>query len=206
MNDLFVLESFRQRGANCVAVALIKTAIIRYGVKKIFKIKKRNDYEEITMQDDKMLLLTRKEIQDINAGNQIWFRRYRDPAHQKLIQKTKVVVETCFAVMVRNIQLYKYEGKEYTQSEARRLLVKEGLLTDHMPSLLGLHRKGNKSGEVAPHNLNKLKRRKAVLLFSKSHIVAASNGYFDDYGKAKAFGNTVPVLRGRKANHWFQLK
>ena len=115
-------------------------------------------------------------------------------------------VNLCFAVIVRNLQLQGYDGKEYTESEAIETLTKTGLETDRMHSLLGLSRKTRTAHKLAQSHLRLFKRKKAVLLYSDRHIVIVSGGYYDDFGKAKKLNEEIPTLEGRKANRWFELK
>jgi hypothetical protein len=207
VDDIFIIESFWQRAANCVSIALIKAAIMQYGTRDIFHIKKLAGHLLITLRDGTKLVLEQKEIRRINTFNKISFLRPRDLKTKKIIAKLKEIVWLCFAVMIRNLQLYGYAGKEYTRSAAISLLTCQGIHTDHMHRLLGLKRRKLSVQPIPKKNaLDRFRRRRAVLILSDTHIAVASTGYYEDFGKAIPLGNTPPVLRRRKAHSWFQLK
>ena len=59
---------------------------------------------------------------------------------------------------------------------------------------------------LAQKHLLDFRRKKGFLLYSDVHIVAASEGYYDDYGQAKKFNDEIPILEGKKAKFWYELK
>ena len=206
MPGKFIIESFWQKAANCVSVVLIKAAILQYGLNRVFNINKKNDHYIITLKNKHLLILSGTEIKRISKQSKLNFRQPRDKNKKKQVGKLKAYVNLCFAVIVRNLQLHGYNGKEYTESKAIEVLTKEGLETDHMHSLLGLSRKTRAAHKLTQSHLHLFKSKKAVLLYSDRHIVVASGGYYDDFGKARKLDETIPTLEGRKANRWFELK
>jgi hypothetical protein len=205
MEDRFIIESFSQSKSNCAAIALIKAAIIKYGIGKVVKTKRHNRQWLITMKDKQMVVLNDADINRINRDNKIGFRRHRG-SQKRTFSKLKENVRLCFAVMVRNLQMNGYNGKEYTESAAIKLLAKEGIETDHLHSLLGLRRKTKSAWELSRRHLQLFQRKRGVLLYSDTHIAVVSRGYYDDFGKAVKIGAEIPVLKGRKANRWYELK
>lgn len=206
MDDRFILESFWQKEDNCTTVALIKAAIIKYGINRVFKTARKNNHLLVTLKDGKLLTLTNAEIRKLNKTNLLGFRRPRDAKQKNQLGQVKKYVRLCFAVIVRNIQLHGYEGKEYTRTEAIDELISKGMKTDHIHRLLGLQRKTSSSHQLALKHLKSFKRKKAILLYSDTHIVVASSGYYDNYGDAEKIGEEPPVLEGRKAKSWYELK
>jgi len=206
MTDKFILESFWQKKANCATIAIIKAAILKYGLNKVFKVNQKLGTCLVVLKDKKLLTLTDTEINRINRRNDIVFSRYKNPGKKKQLDKLRKYVRFCFAVIVRNIQLNGYDGKEYTQSAAIHELIREGLNIEHLHSLLGLYRKTTSAHKLVRSHLPILKRKKAVLLYNPDHIVVLSGGYYEDYGTAVPIGNEFPILKGKKARSWYELK
>lgn len=206
MTDKFILESFWQKAANCASVALIKAALLRYGLRKSFVARRNNENLIITLQDGRMLLLTEKEIRAINKENKILYSPYRDPVKKRALLKLREFAETAFAIMVRSIQLEGYEGKEHTESSAIRLLTRTGISTSQLHRLLGFSRKSVGAHKLSLKHLSLFKRKKGVLLYSDLHIVVVSKGYYEDFGKAVPLDGKIPLLKGKKAKYWFELQ
>ena len=206
MTDKFIIEGFWQGKDNCICIAIIKAAIIKYGFNRVFKIERKGSHFLITLKNNLLLTITDTEIKKLNRNSEIIFRRPRDEKKKLILRRLKRYVRLCFAVIVRNIQLNGYEGKEYTQTDAVQKLLLKGIKTDHIHTLLGLHRKTVHAHKLAHKHLLSFKRKKATLLYSDNHIVVASGGYYDNYGEAKKLGTRMPSLRGRKAKFWYELK
>lgn len=205
MTDKFIIESFTQSEANCAAIALIKAAIIKYGINNVFKKRRANGQWIITLKDKQIIVLNDADINRINKYNKIGFRRYRNRA-VTANARLKEYVRLCFAVMVRVLQLNGYEGNEFTESGAIELLAREGMNTDHLHTLLGLQRKKKQAWKLSPAHLRLFRHKTGVLLYSDRHIAVLSKEYYDDFGKAVKTGDKIPVLKGQKANRWYELK
>jgi hypothetical protein len=206
MTERFLIESFWQTASNCVSIVLIKAAFLRYGFDNVFKLERINDHFVITLKNGKMLTLSAVEIRRINKDNKISFRRFRDVKKKLIIDRIKEHVALCFAVIVRNVQLNGYHGTEYTETAAITELTKKGMETDHMHSLLGLKRKQKTAQKLSVSHLGLFKKKKAVLLYSKDHIVVVSKGMYEDFGNVMNIGAEIPEFRGKKAEYWFELK
>jgi hypothetical protein len=206
MTDRFIMESFWQSQANCASVALIKAAILRYGVNKIFKVEKRLNQLLITLKNGQLMVLSSADINRINRDSRIIFSRYKDQKRKQGLKRLKDDVRLCFAVIVRNLHLNGYDGEEYTESSAIRTLAAEGIQTDHIHSLLGLRRKQPAAYRLSQKHLKDFKRKKGILLYNDAHIVTVSGGFYDDYGKATEIKDQIPVLNGKKAVAWYELK
>jgi hypothetical protein len=205
MNPKFILESFWQKGSNCIAIALIKAAILRYGFNNIFRKKKKDSQLIITLKNKTIVVLRDQDINRMNRNNLVVFKRAGSKKEKELVAHIRYCVEVCLAIMIRHIQLNGYEGKEYTESEAKKLLLKQGMKTEGMHELLGLSSK-SKVQKLSVGHLKKFKQKKAVLLYSDVHIVTVSKGYFDDWGKAARLTEEIPLLEGQKAKYWYELK
>ena len=205
MTGKFIIESFWQKKSNCVAIVLIKAAILTYGIGRVFKIQRRGAYQVVTLKDGRILVLGDNEINKINRKNAIVFSRFKDPLKKKEINKLKEYVELCFAIIARSIQINGYDGKEFTQSEAIRLLTHDGLKIERIHSLLGLSRKTRSAHTLTIKHLKNFHQKKAVLLYSDVHIVVASGGYYESYGHAVEIRDDIPILKRKKAKYWFEL-
>ena len=172
----------------------------------MFSFTKKNGHRIITLRDKRILVLSEPDIKEINHYNGINFRRYRDPSKKKNLQKLLEYVHLCFAVIVRNIQVHGYDGKEYTQSAAIKLLTREGMKVDRLHTLLGLDRKTPSANFISLKHLPVIRKKRAVLLYSDRHIVVASGGFYENFGEIIQLNNEIPSLKGRKASHWFELR
>jgi len=206
MDDKFVIESFWQKADNCATVAIIKAAILKYGINRVFRVRKKLNSYIITFRDKKIITLTDSDLRSMNSANDLVFSRYPDKKKKEQLHRLKSYVRLCFAAIVRNIQLNGYQGKEYTESEAINDLLLKGLDTSQLHRLLGLLRKTRSAHRFALSHLKKLRKLKGVLVYSDDHIVVASSGYYEDFGTAVPLGDYVPVLKGKKAKYWYELR
>jgi hypothetical protein len=206
MTDKFIIESFWQKKANCATVAIIKAAILKYGLNRVFTVRKKLGTYVVILKNKKLLTLTDADINRINRKNDITFSRYRVKSKKEQLNKLRNYARFCFAVIVRNIQLYGFDGKEYTQSAAVHNLLLKGIKTDHLHDLLGLTRRTQKAHRLTERQLPALKNKKGLLLYTHEHIVVASEGYYEDYGKAIVISDDIPLLKGKKAKFWYELK
>jgi hypothetical protein len=204
--DHFIIESFWQSESNCAVIALIKAAMIKYGLHNLFKVQQKNDHFIITLHNGRMLILSKQEIKSLNKKNKIRFSHTTDPKKKQHIQQIRGYVHLCFAIIVRSLQLLGYDGKEFTQSAALYELTLNGMKTDHLHDLLGLKRKTRSAHELAQKHLILFKRKKAVLLYSEVHIVVVTEGYYDNYGTAVQIKDTAPLLKGKPAKFWYELR
>lgn len=201
MNNKLVIESFWQTGYNCATVAVIKAAIIKYGIDKVFKLEQRNPYKIITLRNRQMILLSGTEIKAINKKNHIAFDEHCS-------QKLKSYVELCFAVMVKSLQeYYIQEYGELEKNEAGKTLL-DGYNVEEASELLGLQMKTKKANDLRRRHLADLRKKKAVLFYNDYHAVVLSGGLWDCDGDPIELGDAIPLLRenGERAAYWFELK
>jgi hypothetical protein len=207
MNGRFIIESFWQGSANCVAIVLIKASMLKYGVNKVFKAKKVHGQLLITLKNKKILTLAQEDISRINKKNRIYYSPYKQKKKKAQLSALRKYVELSFAVIVRNIHLYGYNGRKHTEASAIRLLTKEGLETDHIHDLLGLKRKTKSAHKLSLKHLQSFQRKKSVLLYSDKHIVIVSKGYYEQSGELKEIEkDKIPILNKKPAKYWFELK
>jgi hypothetical protein len=151
-----------------------------------------------------MLSFTRTELKTINDKNQLSFARPSYPKAIARIKKIKEHVELSFAILVRNLQVRGYAGKELTESGAIRMLTKQGSDTTHFHSLLGLSRKSSRP--LTKKSFELIKHKRNVLLFNSRHIAICSYGYYENFGKAVKLGNEPPIFLKEKVTHFFEIK
>ena len=204
MTTKFIIESFWQKKSNCVSVAFMKSMLVRHGLHFGYHKKQKGKYLLVSLKDGKVLSFTNQELRLINNKNQISFARYRDRKSQQLIKKIREHVALTFAIMVRNLQVRGYAGKELTQSQAINLLTQQGADTTHFHSLVGLKRKS--SNRLTKKNFELIRHKRNVLLFNDRHITICSYGLYEDFGTARKLGEEVPVFLGRKIDRWFEIK
>ena len=123
----------------------------------------------------------------------------------KTVQVIRHYVNICLAAMIRILQIDGYNGKEYNQTQAIKLLTKDGMPTNKIHMLLGLKRRTPGSQKISLKHLTLFKKKKGVLLYSDFHITVASKGFYEDFGKAVPFSKEIPILKRRKARFWFEL-
>jgi hypothetical protein len=205
MTGKYIIESFGQKDNNCVAIVLIKAAILQYGMNRIFKKRRIRDYWIITLKNGDIHAIAKKDVARLRKSNRIHFRRAHNEKDALRLKKIREFADLCFTVMVRAVLINGFNGKEYTETEAIKLLTEEGMNTHHIHHLLGLRRKTSSAHMLTPKNLRQFQNKKAVFLYSDSHIAVVSEGYFDNYGKAVELNGKIPVLEKKKARGWFEL-
>jgi hypothetical protein len=204
MNNNFIIKSFWANGANCVCVAYIKALIIKHGLYAGVTLSKSKKYIRVTLSNAEVLTFLHKDVSEVNRGNKISFRRYKKPSDHSRCEKLKFTVRLLFAILVRNLQLNKYESQELSRPEAVNLLARKGVRTNFFHKLLGVKR--TPAQKLSTKSLSMLARKKAVLLYNKKHVVVCSSGYYDDYGEPCLIGDRIPFFFGEKASAWFELK
>ncbi len=205
MTGKYIIESFGQKDNNCVSIVLIKAAILQYGMNRVFKKRALHDHLIITLKNGDIHAISKKDVARLSKANKIHLRRAHNEKDALRLKKIKDYANLCFAVMVRSILIHGFNGKEYTETEAIRLLTKEGMNTHHIHHLLGLKRKSSTAHFLTLKNLRQFRNKKAVFLYSDSHIAVVSEGYFDNYGEAVELNGKIPLLEKRKARGWFEL-
>ena len=186
MTDKFIIESFWQNNdyGNCVSVAVIKAAMIKHGYNSVFSaIEKRRNYFIITLRNEKLILLSKKEILKFNKKKAIDFENYSDQKRQQNCELLKEAVELCIAVMTKYIKEYDYRKEEYKEKEAIKAVL-NGLNTDDAYELLGIST--TKRLRLRGRIPTKLLKEKALVIYNDFHAIVASGGYYDQYGTAKA--------------------
>src|SRR5687767_7636942 len=131
MTSKFIIESFWQKQGNCVCVSFMKALLLKYGVSCGLQKTKTGNFLLVWLPDGRSQSFNKTELRAINHRNQLSFARPTDPKQTILMKKIRDSVELCFAVLVRNLQIRGYAGKELTQSAAIRMLTKDGTDTTH---------------------------------------------------------------------------
>jgi hypothetical protein len=201
----YIIESFGQKDNNCVSIVLIKAAILHYGMNRIFKKRCLRGHWIITLKNGDIHAISQKDVSRLSKLNRIHFRRAVNQQDAAKLKKIRDYAELCFAVMVRSIVLNGYDGTEYVESEAVKLLTKDGMNTHHIHHLLGLKRKTSSAHYLTLKNLRQFRKKRAVLFYSDSHIAVVSHGFFDNYGTAVELNGKIPLLEKRRARGWFEL-
>jgi hypothetical protein len=205
MTGKFLIESFEQQDNNCVAVVLIKAAILQYGMNRVFKKRKFEDHYVIRLRNGTVLAIAHREIRAFARKSRIKFRRARNGAEKETLAGIRDFVHLCFAVMIKNVVLSGFNGKKYHEKEAIHLLTRQGMNTAFIHELLGLRRKTSTAHSLTLRDLRRFRRKKAVLLYSDRHIVVSTKGLYDNYGQAKSFDESIPLLERKPARGWFEL-
>jgi|GEM_PF-1893012 len=209
----FIMESFWQnpQSYNCAAVAMIKVAILHFGVGEVFSYKKRNGIYTIRLRDKKQLRISEVEVKRLNHGTAIMYSRFRNKEKAKQLKELRECVELCFAVMVVFLEVYGFSRRQYSRAEAKEYLLcgygeDDPFNTDHLYRFLGLRKASSIIKDLRKKDLKKLKRRKACMLYNARHVVAVSDGYYDDYGSREPINNSIPILYGERAAWWYEIK
>lgn len=207
----FVMSNFWQANkyGSCSVVAIIKTAIINYGAHDIFKRIDRveGDYTIYTLRTNQKLLIGPRERK--MAGRLALFR-FTNEANTKQKNKLKqlrIIVTHCTLVILKYLLEYGYDIYTcYSLEEAWNDMCYEGILTNKIPPLLGLQRKNNKSVSLHKSRLDRFRSKEAVVIYSKTHAVAAVDGYFDAYGTQVSTAELFKFFEKKKKLKWYALK
>ncbi|GAO44105.1 hypothetical protein [Flavihumibacter petaseus] len=213
MTDRFIMESFWQHpeAYNCAVVAVIKTAILQYGIGKIFSLRKTNKNYLVRLRNGESLNLTTLEVDQLYKGCSFVYSRYTSGNKQKDLKRLKKYVKICYAIMVKYLHEIGFRDQHFKISKAKKLLQfgfgkKHPFNTDHLYLFLGLTR-NDEITDFKKKHLPYIRTAKALILYSPTHVVAVSNGYYDDYGTpTKLKNDKVPKLGKAKAEWWYELK
>jgi hypothetical protein len=213
MTTKFIMESFWQHpdGYNCAMVAIIKVALLQFGTEEIFqKIETHKGNYEITLHDHKKISLSERKIKKLNKNNRIEFSIYRLPAKVKSLQILKTYVRLCYAVMLTYLNTYGWKGKCYSIKDAKKYLQygygdDAPFNTDHLWKFLGLRRATREVIDIEKEHLDEIEVKKALMLYSNCHVVAASEGSYYDYGTREKIKSKIPKLGGDKAKWWYEI-
>jgi hypothetical protein len=204
MTDRFILEAFWNTQSNCVITAFIKAILTLKNRSSLLRIRRRGNYWYMKVPDGRLWCFTSAEISDLNSGNKFIFRHASSKSDQKNLNRLKITVRSWYAIAVRSLQVYGYEKKELTVSEAKQLLTKEGMRSGDFHRLLGIRR--TPSTKLSLSNLRRLQNKKGILLYNTGHIIAAASGLYDRDGEAVSIGNKLPIARNRKLTYYFQVR
>jgi len=200
----FIIECFWGQASNCVALAYCKAMLLTYGFRKSFSRNKIGKGVLVTLQDGSSIFFTKAEIKRLNKGHQIYFRKYADRKKTKDSKKIKNFVELFFAIVIKRMQLIGYDGKEFTRSNAIKALTKDGMTIERFHELIGVKRK--KAKKFLKKDIQKIVLKKAVFIYNDRHIVCVSHGLYNDGTGTAEIIDKIPVLQGRKARAWYELK
>jgi hypothetical protein len=196
-----LIEAFEQRASNCACIAFIKAMLLQFGMRRSFSISKKKKYLVIRLRNQEKVLLSVGDIARVNKKNLIRFHRTLSAAKLK---KLKTFVETSFAILVRQMQLKGFSGKQYTEDKAIKVLTKKGIDTAYFHELIGIRR--TPSQRLTLKSFRSLEKKKAVFLLNDRHISICSRGWYEDFGIAKRLDKEIPVLLHRKIKYWYEIK
>lgn len=205
MDGKYIIESFGQKENNCVSIVLIKAAILQYGLNRIFKKRFEHGHWIVRLKNGDMHAISKKDVQRLSEKNKIHLRKSQNKTDTAQLKRISDYANLCFAVMVHTLIVRGYMGKELNETQAIKLLTRDGMNTHHIHHLLGLKRKTVSAHLLSLKNLRLFKKKKAVLLYSDSHIAVVSKGYYDNYGQAVELNGKIPLLEKKRARGWFEL-
>lgn len=208
------MESFWQpEGAtNCATIAIIKVAILHYGIDNVFKVQQKEQNYHITLKDRKKIIIHEDKIKKLNSKNNIAFSRYVNKEKKKQLARLKAYVKLCYAVMITYLNEYGFEEKKFKVKKAKKILRNgfgggDTFNTDHLYTFLGLKITTQEPVDIKRKHLPEIIASPGVMLYNYSHVVAASFGYFDLYGKMMSIERRkIPELGDDEAEWWYQLK
>jgi hypothetical protein len=197
------MEAFWQKGHNCAFVAFVKVGLMTFGIKEAIAVEKQEDLFIIRLRNGRKWKITRQEVKELNKLNRTGFQRGKNDKQKKQLSRLKELVEIFYAVIIKHMVQRGYLGKKFSVETASAALNDEGMKTTYFHSLPGWKR--TPSHDLQEKDLAGLKKKKHILLFSERHIVAASKGYYDRYGKVIKMNNHLPYLLKEKAGAWYSL-
>jgi hypothetical protein len=188
MKTSIIISSFRAAADNCVAVAFIKAMLAG---KRLYTIRNKRDKTYLILKDGSIFTFTPQQLKALNSGNGIRYHRSSNSKH------LRQQVEVLFALLVLQLQLHGYHGKELTASKAKKILIK-GIETHSIHRWLGVQQRRGRLLATKPP-------RTPVLLFNTKHIAFASNGYFDNDGTAIRLPEAHTIFLFGPPTHYYKI-
>lgn len=214
MDPIFVIEHCWQKKGygNCAAVAVIKAAIIEYGIGNVFQLTEDHEMYRIRLRNGRVINVMKDLMPYIVKRTGIGFSKKIDEPLMPQLAILKKYVNICFAIMAGYLVKFGYYDKDedkhykYTLKEAIKELAKTGFYADKVHLLLGLKLVKKKGGKLKRKQLANLKSHKAVILFNDYHTVVSSQGYFDRYSIPCLIGKKKPTFEKEPMTHWLAFK
>jgi hypothetical protein len=187
-----LLSAFRQKGFDCVAIAIIKAAIDRYGVFGVFR-----KYEE----DDEGLKAVLRSGEKIQLS---WkqFSRFRKKislkfkSHARLKRKQEPYNLSFRGMVQRYYVVFAYLAKEDDVD------VFNGANADYAHAYLGIKR--TRIQKMKQSKLSQI-QGKGLVIYNNYHAMAASKGLYDDYGSPRKL--TIPAYANdHRVKWWYRIK
>lgn len=211
------MQAFAQDQANnCISVALIKAAILRYGVGEVFDTLRTGTQVQVTLRDGTLLVLTDAERQQAAA-----WARFKQPLAPGLPTAERAAIVSyatfCYAVLAKYIQTKHLHGCTNDAGQAAvlaplgryrrtlRFLTNTSICSDNAYRHLGLPVLNDKAPPYSPSQV--FSPTTGAVAYNDGHAVFVLGNQYDDHGKWQPLAQQVNADAGSFEPKWyFELK
>lgn len=195
---------------NCASIAIIKAAMFSFGY-DVIAYEKVDDSYNVTLKNEEKLSFSENELSYAKKESSFILGNYKSENEKEQFLEILEYAHLCFASICKMAQKngdYSSRFSKFIKPESFELaveIINDGTFTPHVYEFLGLEE------YVSATYRTKLKKRikqsYGMVLWTNTHAMYSSEGYFDLYGKKQKFkGRVMFKLPGKIAAGIFQLK
>lgn len=195
---------------NCASVAIIKAAMFSFGYEVVRYVIQQDTYE-VTLRNGDEIAFTASELLYATQESSFILGKAKDETELEQFTKILNYAHICFATICKMAQKHGDFSSRYSKFiipdtfELAVEIINDGTFTPHVYEFLGLEE--HASATYRTKLRKKIKQSKGMVLWTNTHAMYASEGYFDLYGKKQKFtGRFMFKLPGKIAAGIFQLK
>lgn len=195
---------------NCASIAIIKAAMFTFGYDVVSYEKEQNSYL-VTLKNGENISFNDNEFLYAKKESSFIFGKYKNESEKEQFSEIINYAHICFATICKMAQKHGDFSSRYSKfiiPESFELaveIINDGTFTPHVYEFLGLEDYASATYRIGLRK--KIKQSYGMVLWTNSHAMYSSEGYFDLYGKKQKFKRRVMLkLPGKIAAGVFQLK
>jgi hypothetical protein len=195
---------------NCASIAIIKAAMYTFGYDVIGFEKELSIYH-VTLKNGEKISFNENELLYAKQESSFIIGKHSNETEKKQFSEILDYAHLCFTTICKMAQHNGDFSNRYSKFiipenfELAVEIINDGTFTPHVYEFLGLE--DNASATYRANLRKKVKQSYGMVLWTKSHAMYASEGYFDLYGKKQKFKRRVmSKLPGIIATGIFKLK
>ena len=207
-NEQLIFTSFFQGARdNCASVALLKSAMYKYGVGKVVTCQQQAGGIHVTLRNGQAVDLSNDELAASRAANGFIPSENADPSNP-VVAHIFGYADTLYAVEAKYIATYGYSGcdraivsTQYnTYALALQFISKPGVCTDNVYKYLGLSITGGIQNYTEQIDFSAMK---GVILYNMPHAIALYQNQGDGYGTLVPVAPVMKLNKFKFKPKWF---
>jgi len=195
---------------NCASIAIIKAAMFTFGYEVISFEKEQNIYH-VTLKNGEKISFNENELLYAKKESSFILGKYDTETEKEQFNEILEYAHICYATICKMAQKNGDFSSRYSKFiipenfELAVEIINDGTFTPHVYEFLGLE--DNATATYRTKLRKKVKQSFGMVLWTNSHAMYSSEGYFDLYGNKQKFkGRVMFKLPGKIAAGIFQLK